>query len=234
MTDTIAEAREELRHIEGHAGSFGMLSLKCLRALIALAERGPVMPEEPDSATLHAMTMVVPTWDDATSLRKYRALRAHLLAPQGEKAECASPQVETSDEQSSLAWLDKRIERGEVFENIHLPYAVAKCLRAIITRGETNPAQQGKEEQPMRNDDLRQAIAAIKQDGNYSRWAYRIVCDVAESTLAKPAPKGWRISWNDPCHRNMAMQLNIFDEKTYDKKRQELEHERVAFKVEPL
>ena len=217
MTDTIAEAREELRHIEGHAGSFGMLSLKCLRALIALAERGPMMPEEPDSATLHAMTMVVPTWDDATSLRKYRALRAHLLAPQ----------VETSDEQSSLAWLDKRIERGEVFENIHLPYAVAKCLRAIITRGETNPAQQGKEEQPMRNDDLRQAIAAIKQDGNYSRWAYRIVCDVAESTLAKPAPKGWRIDYANTyeyCPTVNSLRLLI----------EHCNEQRVAFKVEPL
>ena len=107
MTDTIAAARTSL---EGNYGGTCSIEADQLRALIALAERGansepcyredcpvesvppaergPVMPEEPTEEALaemrahyesrrpHSPSLAMPS--------AYRALRAHLLAQQGE------------------------------------------------------------------------------------------------------------------------------------------------------
>ena len=110
MTDTIAEAQRWLHDAMRHNLELVSLAPDTLRALIALAERGansepcyredcpfesvppaergPVMPEEPTEEALaemrahyesrrpHSPSLAMPS--------AYRALRAHLLAQQGE------------------------------------------------------------------------------------------------------------------------------------------------------
>ena len=89
-------------------------------------------------------------------------------------------------------------------------------------------------------DKLRQAIEVARKKaavGEQEHWwtiapaHLTILADAAESTLAKPAPKGWRIvSLDDPSNVWTCFDFDPYMVATM----MDLLRDRVAFKVEPL